>query len=150
LWHGTFTVALAQSLVSGSTIDAVDLDQGAIKGIPDEYHGVTIRKILGDLRSPTLRLPSVNGILMANSLHFIQDQHLLLSKLLLVTNRFVKYERSKPSPWVPHPIGFERLSRLFSETGVERVEKLSTRRSRFGGTMYSAFAERAIERAQIR
>jgi ubiquinone/menaquinone biosynthesis C-methylase UbiE len=149
---GTFTVALAQSLVSGSTIDAVDLDQRALKGIPDEYHGVTIRKILGDLRSPTLRLPSVDGILMANSLHFIQDQHLLLSKLLLVTNRFliVEYERSKPSPWVPHPIGFERLSQLFSETGVELVEKLSTRRSRFGGTMYSAFAERAIESAQIR
>ena len=146
---GTFTVALAQSLVSGSTIDAVDFDEGALKGIPDEYHGVTIRKLLGDLRIPTLRLPSVDGILMANSLHFIQDQHLLLSKLLLVTNRFliVEYERSKPSPWVPHPIGFERLSQLFSETGVERVEKLSTRRSRFGGTMYSAFAERAIESA---
>jgi hypothetical protein len=57
---GTFTVALAQSLVSGSTIDAVDLDQGALKGIPDEYHGVTIRKILGDLRSPTPS-PTIGG-----------------------------------------------------------------------------------------
>ena len=54
----------------------------------------------------------------------------------------LEYERSRPSPRVPYPVGFERLFQLFSETGVTRVEKLATRRSRFGGTMYSAFAER--------
>ena len=139
---GTFTIALAQSLASGSTVHAVDLDQGALWAIPHEYHGVTIRKVLADLRSPDLRLPSVDGILMANSLHFIQDQHVFLKKLLSVTNCFliVEYERSKPSPWGPYPVGFERLCQLFNESGVKRVEKLATRRSRFGGTMYSAFA----------
>jgi ubiquinone/menaquinone biosynthesis C-methylase UbiE len=71
---GTFTMALAQSLASGSTIHAVDLDSKALGTIPDEDHGVVIRKVLADLRSPGLRLPSVDGILMANSLHFIQDQ----------------------------------------------------------------------------
>jgi hypothetical protein len=81
---------------------------------------------------------------MANSLHFIPDQHLFLRKLLSVTDRFliVEYERSKPSPWGPYPVGFDRLRQLFSETGVQRVEKLATRRSRFGGSMYSAFADR--------
>jgi ubiquinone/menaquinone biosynthesis C-methylase UbiE len=139
---GTFTIALAQLLASGSSIQAVDLDQEALRRIPDEYQGVAIRKVLGDLRSPGLPLPSVDGILMANSLHFIQDQHQFLRKLLSVTDRFliVEYERSKPSPWGPYPVGFERLQRLFSETGVRRVEKLATLRSRFGGTMYSAFA----------
>jgi hypothetical protein len=139
---GTFTIALAQSLASGSTIHAVDLDQKALEAIPDQYRGVSIRKVLGDLRSSSLRLPSVNGILLANSLHFIQNQHLFLTRLLSVTDCFliVEYERSKPSPWVPHPVGFERLFQLFSEIGVTRVEKLTTRRSRFGGTMYSAFA----------
>jgi hypothetical protein len=142
---GTFTIALAQSLASGSTIHAVDLDQAALEAIPDQYHGVAIRKVLGDLRSPSLRLPSVDGILMANSLHFIQNQHLLLRKLLSVTDCFliVEYERSKPSPWGPYPVGFEKLCQLFSETGVSHVAKLATRRSRFGGTMYSAFAEQS-------
>jgi hypothetical protein len=143
--RGTFTVALAQSLASGSTIHAVDLDREALGGIPDEYHGVAIRNVFGDLRSPGLRLPSVDGILMANSLHFIQDQNLFLRKLLPVANCFlvVEYERTKPSPWGPYPVGFERLCELFSESGVERVEKLATRRSRFGGTMYSALAQQA-------
>ena len=64
---GTFTIALAQSLASGSTIHAIDIDQRALEAIPDHYHGVAVRKVLGDLESPSLRLPSVDGILMANS-----------------------------------------------------------------------------------
>jgi hypothetical protein len=142
---GTFTMALAQSLASGSTIHAVDHDPKALARIPDEHHGVAIRKVLEDLRSPDLDLPSVDGILMANFLHFIQDQHLFLRKLQSVTDCFliIEYERSKPSPWVPYPIGFERLCELLAESKVERVEKLAMRRSRFGGTMYSALAERS-------
>lgn len=95
--NGTFTTALALLLASGSTIHAVDLDQGALEGIPDQYDGVAIRKILGDLRSPSVRLPSVDGILMANFLHFIREQHLFLRRLLSLTDRFliVEYERSR-------------------------------------------------------
>ncbi|WP_353064497.1 class I SAM-dependent methyltransferase [Tunturibacter psychrotolerans] len=142
---GTFTTALAQLLASGSTIHAVDLDQGALKRIPEQYHGVTIRKVLGDLRSSSLRLPAADGILMANTLHFIEDQHLFLKKLLSVTDRFliVEYERSRPTPWGPYPVGFERLRELSSEAGLKRVERLATRASRFGGTIYSALAGRS-------
>ena len=142
---GTFTTALAELLAPGSTIHAVDLDQKALEEVPDQYDGVQIRKILGDLRSSSLRLPSVDGILLANSLHFIREQHLFLKRLLSLTDRFVivEYERSRPNPWGPYPVGFETLRELFSETGVQRVEKLATRRSRFGGSMYSAFAEQS-------
>ena len=142
---GTFTIALAQLLSSGSTIHAIDLDPRALREIPDQYHGVAVRKVLGDMRSPSLNHPCVDGILMANSLHFVEDQHRLLRRLLSVTSCFVivEYERNKPSPWGPYPVGFERLCQLFNEAGVERIEKLATRRSRFGGTMYSAFAKRS-------
>ncbi len=141
---GTFTTALAQLLAPGSAIHAVDLDPRALERIPKEHNGVEIRKILGDLRSPGLRLPYVDGILLANSLHFIPEQDLFLRKLLAVTDRFliVEYERSRPNPWGPYPVGFERLRELFREEGVECVEKLATRPSRFGGAMYSAFVAR--------
>jgi ubiquinone/menaquinone biosynthesis C-methylase UbiE len=143
--NGTFTIALAQLLAAGSTVHAVDLDQKALSEIPDQHDGVEIRKILADLQSPGLSLPSVDGILMANVLHFIREQSLFLRRLLSVTDRFliVEYERSKPNPWGPYPVGFERLRELFSEAGVEHVEKLATRPSRFGGTIYSAFAEQS-------
>ena len=138
-------MALAHLLVPGSTIYAVDLDRRALAKIPEQHGGVEIHKIVGDLQSSSLRLPSVDGILLANVLHFVREQQVSLRNLLSLADRFliVEYERTMPSPWVPHPVGFERLRQLFTEQGVERVEKLATRRSRFGGTMYSALIERS-------
>src|SRR5258708_24352117 len=142
---GTFTLALAQLLAPGSTISAVDLDWRALKSIPDQHHGVEIHKIVGDLQSSSLSLPAVDGVLMANTLHFIREQQGLLRRLLSVADRFliVEYERSRPNRWGPYPVGFEKLRQLFSDAGVERVERLATRPSLFGGTMYSALAERS-------
>lgn len=141
--NGTFTRALAQLLAPSSTIYAVDFDARALEGIPDRRDEAEIRKVVGDLESTTLRLPSVEGVLMANTLHFIREQQSLLRRLLTVTDRLllVEYERSRPNRWVPYPVGFEKLRQLFSDVGLERVEKLATRPSLFGGTMYSALAE---------
>lgn len=138
-------MALAQLQAPGSTIYAVDLDQRALERIPDQRDGVEIRKIVTDLQSSSLRLPSVDGILMANTLHFIQEQQVFLRRLLSVADRFliVEYERIKPNPWGPYPVGFEKLRQLFTEVGVERVEKVATRPSLFGSTIYSALAERS-------
>lgn len=144
---GTFTRGLAQLLPAGSTIYAADFDAGALDGIPERYNEVEIRKIVGDLESPTLRLPTVDGVLLANTLHFIRSQQSLLTKLLAVSDRIlvVEYERSKPNRWGPYPVGFERLCQLFAEAGVRQVEKLATRPSLFGGTMYSALARRLCD-----
>ena len=137
-------MALAQLLAPGSTIYAVDLDPRVLEEIPGQRNGVEIRKIVTDLQSSSLRLPSVDGVLMANTLHFIEEQQVFLRRLLSVADCFliVEYERTKPNPWGPYPVAFERLRQLFTEAGVERVEKLATRPSLFGGTMYSALAER--------
>jgi hypothetical protein len=104
---GTFTTALAGLLAPGSTIDAGDLDQRALERIPERDDGVEVRKIVGDIESPSLRLPSVDGILMANTLHFIREQQALLRRLLSVTDRFlvVEYERFNPNIWGPYPVG---------------------------------------------
>ena len=59
-------MTLASLLAPGSTIHAVDFDSTALQQIPDEYPGIGIRKALADLSSPGLRLPSVDGILLAN------------------------------------------------------------------------------------
>jgi hypothetical protein len=108
-------------------IHAVDLDPRALEYMPDHYDRVEIRKTLGDIGSPSLRLPPLDGILMANTLHFIQEQQALMRRLVSVTDSFliVEYERSKPNRWGPYPVGFERLRQLFTEAGVERVEKLA-------------------------
>ena len=106
---GTFTKALAQFLAPGSIIYAVDFDSRAMENIPDRHHEVEIRKIVGDLRSSSLRLPSVDGILMANTLHFIPEQEAFLRRLRPIAHRFVivEYEQPRPSRWRPYPVGFE-------------------------------------------
>jgi ubiquinone/menaquinone biosynthesis C-methylase UbiE len=146
---GTFTTALAHLLAPGSTIHAVDLDQRALDGVPDHYDRVEIRKTVADITSLDLILPSVDGILMANTLRFIREQQIFLKRLQSVADRFliVEYERSKPNRWGPYPVAFERLRQLFTEAGVERVEKLATRPSLFGGTIYSALAEQSRNNA---
>ena len=82
---------------------------------------------------------------MANTLHFIQEQLIFVKRLRSVADRFliVEYERPRPNRWGPYPVGFEKLRQLFAEAGVESVEKLATRPSLFGGTIYPSFAERS-------
>jgi trans-aconitate methyltransferase len=94
---GTFTTALAQLLAPGSMIHAVDLDPRALEYVPDHYDRVEIRKTLGDIGSPSLRLPPVDGILMANTLHFIKEQQALMRRLLSVTDCFLIVEMNDPS-----------------------------------------------------
>lgn len=135
-------MALTQLLAAGSTIHAVDRDQRTLAGIPDQYDGVRIRKIVGDLNDAGLGLPTADGILIANTLHFIRHQEDLLTRLLSVTNwiLIVEYERFLPKPWGPYPVGFQKFRKLCSRIGLPRVEKIGTQPSQFGGSMYSALA----------
>lgn len=141
--EGVFTTALASLLAPGSTIHAVDMDQRALQRVPERHDGVGIRKVLADINSRSLRLPCCDGVLMANSLHFIHEQSQLLSRLTAVSQRFliVEYERSQSSRWGPYPVGFQKLNALFHEVGADAVHRINTRKSRFGGIMYSALAE---------
>ena len=140
---GTFTLALAQMLAPNSTIQAIDHDPVALERIAGEHKGVVIHKTVADLRSPDLRLPLADGALMANALHFIPDQLTLLRRVLKVAGSliFVEYERATPNPWGPYPVPFERLREMLQDAGAPLIQRLATRRSRFGGAMYSAFVQ---------
>lgn len=141
--EGLFTLALATLLAPGSTIYAVDQSQSALANIPNEHEGVSIRKIHGNLNSYSLQLPGADGILIANALHFIPEQENLLRRLRDVSKRFliVEYERSQSSRWGPYPVTFGALRNLCQAVGLESVTQIGFRKSRFGGTMYSALAE---------
>src|SRR3712207_757173 len=74
---GNFTRALAELLGPGSTIFAVDRNawlitqlSAALARVPSQ---TTIVAKLGDFTGP-LELPPLDGILMANALHFVRDQ----------------------------------------------------------------------------
>ena len=144
---GTFTLAVATLLAPGSIIYAIDKDERSLARIPDWYRKVAIRKQVVDLNQSDLSLPMLDGVLMANFLHFIEHQGALLGKLRLLSARLliVEYDRASPGKWVPYPLSFSVLRDLLLERGFTGVGKIATRASRFGGEMYSALAERQDE-----
>ena len=68
---GTFTVALADLLSPGSTIHAMDRDASVLRRIPPEHRGVSITTHRGDFTNHTWPFANLDGILMANSLHYV-------------------------------------------------------------------------------
>ena len=71
---GTFTLALAELLAPGSVIHAMDRDGSVLRKIPSAHKGVGITTHRGDFASQPWPFARVDGILMANSLHYIDDQ----------------------------------------------------------------------------
>jgi ubiquinone/menaquinone biosynthesis C-methylase UbiE len=140
---GTFTQALATLLPPGSVIHAIDKNEQSLSQIPDRYQDVTIRKEVMDLGGNDLSLPALDGVLMANLLHFIEHQSDFLARLRTLSKRLlvVEYDNRGPNQWVPYPLGFSALRGLLLEQGFTEIARVGTRPSRFGGELYSAFAE---------
>src|SRR4029450_10044540 len=69
---GTFTLALAELLAPGSTIHAMDGASPALRRIPSVHNGVRITKHRGDFTGLPWPFADLDGILMANSLHYVE------------------------------------------------------------------------------
>lgn len=140
---GTFTLALATLLPPGSTIYAIDRDEKALAEIPEQYEGVTIRKQVMTWDLSIGSLPRVDGVLMANLLHFMEDQGTALAALRSIAARLliVEYQDRDANPWVPYPVSFRELQGMLLDRGFTQVCQISTRPSRFGGQLYSSFAQ---------
>ncbi|MBP6697787.1 MAG: class I SAM-dependent methyltransferase [Flavobacteriales bacterium] len=145
---GTFTRALADLLPPGSSIAAMDRDASALEQVP-EMHGTTrSTKHTGDFATGPLPETELDGILLANALHFVHDQAEFIRRAttyLKPTGAFllVEYDTDSPNPWVPHPLSFATLERLFTACGFASVTRLAERPSAFGrARLYSVWAER--------
>ncbi|MBX2972239.1 MAG: class I SAM-dependent methyltransferase [Flavobacteriales bacterium] len=130
---GTFTRALAGLLPAGSTILAVDRDADVLRGLPSEHDGVRIEARVGAVER--IALQPVDGVLMANVLHFIADQRAVVERLAQATPTvlLVEYDRHDPlPPWVPHPLPQDRAIGLFQQAGFKNYLLLGQRPSSYG------------------
>ena len=146
---GTFTVALAELLAPGSVIHAIDRDEAALARMPRPSL-VRLETHVGDFLHPWPFAGLLDGILMANSLHYVAEQEAFLKRCvasLSASGRFlvVEYDTDAPNPWVPFPVSFGSLSVLCGQVGLGRVERLSVRRSRYQrAPLYGAVAWRDL------
>lgn len=144
--QGVFTRALADCLHHGGTIYAVDRDKRSLNAIPDEYNGVGIVKMAGDVNAVTIP-GNLDGIILANTLHFIADQNALLQKLTTLLNPsgvilIVEYDTRESSRWIPYPVPYVSLPLLAKKIDFT-TRKLAEQPSVYGnGNMYSAVIKR--------
>jgi SAM-dependent methyltransferase len=143
---GAFTLALAEVLGDGATIYSVDRDEGALRrqaaAIGEGFPQIELVQLVADFEH-ALELPPLDGMLMANSLHFVRDKVPVLERLLAHLRpggRFVlvEYDADRGNQWVPHPLSYRAWERLAAEVGLRETRRLASVPSRFLGSIYAA------------
>jgi len=150
---GTFTRALAELLGPASRIYAIDRDPAAVAALGrwSARHAPHVIPVEADftrpLDLPGLTEPTLNGILLANALHFVRDADTVLAHVVALLRPggrvvLVEYDRRVASRWVPHPIPAARLPSLAAAAGLSPPVVTATRPSAYAGILYAAVAER--------
>jgi SAM-dependent methyltransferase len=147
---GAFTLALAELLGPGATLYSIDRDSAALRAqareVPARYPGVTLVPLAADFTRPLpAPLPPLDGLVMANALHYVPDRHKAgvvrqIKAWLKPGGRWllVEYNVDHGNPWVPHPLSYAAWEALAREAGFSHTRLLGTRPSRFLREFYAA------------
>ncbi len=149
--EGAFTLALADLLGEGGRIYSIERDPAALgvqrEALAERFPRVAADFLRADFTKP-LDLPPLDGIVMANSLHFYRDKEGLVGLLaahLRPRGRFilVEYDADRGNAWVPHPISYATWEELSVRAELMGTRLLKRVPSRFLGAIYSAVSVRA-------
>ncbi len=146
---GAFTLALRELVGSDATIYAVDKDKSSLRELENSHRArfnSTLNLILlpNDFSRP-FNIPPLDGIVMANSLHFFKEKEKILRHVsgFLKPNGaliLIEYNVDRGNLWVPHPLTFETFSALAPKAGFTTPRLLAKVPSRFLKEFYSAVA----------
>ena len=150
--EGAFTLALADLLGPGATIVAVDRDRGALREndrrMAERFPATALLAQVADLTGP-LELPVLDGLVAANSLHFVaRDRQAAVIRDLAAHLRpggafvVIEYDADRGNPWVPNPFSAGSWAGLATAAGLVDPRTLGRVPSRFLGAIYSAIARR--------
>jgi SAM-dependent methyltransferase len=150
---GAFTLALADLLGPGGRIVAVDRDARALaeneRTVRSRFPGVDLTTLTADLTG-RLDLPELDGLVAANSLHYVpRDRQVAVMRGLAAHLRpggrfvVVEYDVDRGNPWVPHPFSFASWERLAESAGLTGTRRIGRVPSRFLDAIYSAVSESA-------
>lgn len=131
---GLFTNALASKLAQGSKIYAVDKKPKLVN--TQNQSKVEIETVKADFLSAKMDIGMLDGILMANSLHFVAKKVEFLRGLQSLFRNggcflIVEYDMNITNPWVPYPIPFKSLHHLFAGLGYQVIDKIHEHPSKY-------------------
>lgn len=144
---GVFTRALSELLGRDGLVYAVDRNASALHRLREMSSGARVVLREGDF-TKALDLEPLDGILMANALHFVRRHERVVSGVLAGLKRggafvLVEYDLQRGNPWVPFPVSLEKFRQLAPRVGLTVPRPLGRRRSRYGhGDIYAAVAEK--------
>lgn len=144
---GAFTFALRELTGPTANIYAVDKDRASLNQLEKGYQArfgdtQNLNLIPADF-TRGLNMPPLDGILMANSLHFFKDKVKVLGhvKSFLKPNRIlivIEYNVDSGNLWVPYPFSFSTFGKLAKQSGFSEPSLLATAPSSFLHGFYSA------------
>ena len=146
---GLFTRALAEILSPDSRVIAVDSEPSAVAELARLAAGsAKITAVHADFTDTLTFDAPLDGILLANSLHFVKDAGALLGRIgkhLGPQGRIVlvEYDRRSASRWVPYPIGISDLPALAKAAGLAKFTVVESRPSNYEGIIYTAGASQS-------
>jgi len=147
---GAFTLALAELLGPEGVISSIDTDSRALdeqkRAMQAQFPRTTIHYLNADFTHP-LDLPALDGLVMANSLHFHRRKEPILELVhgyLRPDGRIllVEYNTDHGNTWVPYPLSYPTWEALARRSGFAETRLLASRPSRFLGEIYSAVSIR--------
>ncbi len=143
---GAFTLALAELLGPTGRIYSVDKDSSVLRQQEQAMRqfapAMNVTYIVADF-TRQLDLPQLDGIVMANSLHFVRKKDEVLQRVASYLHPggrllLVEYNVNRGNMWVPYPFSYETWEELASKNGFAETQLLEKRPSRFLNEMYSA------------
>ena len=143
--EGLFTTALSHLIAEGSVIYAVDSNASALKKIKIDKK-VALITIAANFEQDQLPLRDLDGILMANALHFVKEKLPFIQKIQTYLKPsgkllLIEYDTDAPNKWVPFPISYSSCQHLFFELGYT-VEKIGEQGSVYNSAgMYAAVTQ---------
>jgi ubiquinone/menaquinone biosynthesis C-methylase UbiE len=147
--EGAFTLALADVLGPGGRLTALDRDARALATLRGElgrrFPQTSLETVVGDFRRDLPGGP-FDGLLAANSLHFVTDPAEVLHEgagRVRPGGRIVvvEYDADRGNPWVPHPFSTGRFREIATAAGLANAREIGRVPSRFLGAIYSAVAD---------
>jgi len=147
---GAFTLALAELLGPQGVIYSIDKNGGALReqaqALRARFASTSVYYLTADFTHP-LDLPPLDGIVMANALHFVAPGRKLevvrrIKGYLRPGGRLllVEYNVDAGNLWVPHPLSYPSWESLARQAGFAGTCLLATAPSRFLKEMYSAMS----------
>lgn len=106
------------------------------------YPAIRLRQRSADF-TRSLGFSGIDGVLMANSLHFVQDKAPVLEQVRSYlrpggTFVLVEYDADRGNLWVPHPIGYTTWLAVAPRAGFRSTRLLGRVPSRFLDSIYAS------------